>query len=200
MKLITLYRSLSLRCPRNRWTHSRWSAMRFMGNGITSCYPDEVDNFISITVLRSRTARRRLPGSSKYSGRPWSPCRESPHRAGVGPAGKPSFASMSAAGPSPLAPTYTWCQSCGLRYALALPKRPRLCKRCGGSNPEDEGGAPERSAPATHRPSLLRHPGGKAPGPDNRRPVPPPPDWHARRQRRIGRCRTATDVAGLGHR
>ena len=25
--------------------------MRFMGNGITSCYPDEVDNFISITVL-----------------------------------------------------------------------------------------------------------------------------------------------------
>ena len=26
--------------------------MRFMGNGITSCYPDEVDNFISITVLR----------------------------------------------------------------------------------------------------------------------------------------------------
>ena len=36
------------------------------------------------------------------------------------------------------------CQSCGLRYALALPKRPRLCKRCGGSNPEDEGGAPEQ--------------------------------------------------------
>ena len=26
--------------------------MRFMGNGITSCYPDEVDNFISITVLK----------------------------------------------------------------------------------------------------------------------------------------------------
>ena len=25
--------------------------MRFTGNGITSCYPDEVDNFISITVL-----------------------------------------------------------------------------------------------------------------------------------------------------
>ena len=28
--------------------------MRFMGNGITSCYPDEVDNFISITVLKFR--------------------------------------------------------------------------------------------------------------------------------------------------
>ena len=52
-------------------------------------------------------------------------------------------ASMAGAGPAPLAPTYTWCQSCGLRYALALPKRPRLCNRCGGSNPEDEGGAPE---------------------------------------------------------
>ena len=25
--------------------------MRFMGNGTTNCYPDEVDNFISITVL-----------------------------------------------------------------------------------------------------------------------------------------------------
>ena len=42
----------ALRCPRNRWTHSRWSAMRFMGNGITSCYPDEVDNFISISAPR----------------------------------------------------------------------------------------------------------------------------------------------------
>ena len=51
---------------------------------------------------------------------------------------------MSAAGPTPLAPTYTWCQSCGLRYASALPKSPRLCNRCGGSNPEDEGGAPEK--------------------------------------------------------
>ena len=47
----------ALRCPRNRWTHSRWSAMRFMGNGITSCYPDEVDNFISITVLSEETTR-----------------------------------------------------------------------------------------------------------------------------------------------
>ena len=27
--------------------------MSFMGNGITNCYPDEVDNFISITVLRA---------------------------------------------------------------------------------------------------------------------------------------------------
>ena len=35
----------------NRWTHSRWSPMRFTGNGITNCYPDEVDNFVSITVL-----------------------------------------------------------------------------------------------------------------------------------------------------
>ena len=25
--------------------------MRFTGNGITNCYPDEVDNFISITAL-----------------------------------------------------------------------------------------------------------------------------------------------------
>ena len=31
--------------------------MRFMGNGITSCYPDEVDNFISITVLKDRKGR-----------------------------------------------------------------------------------------------------------------------------------------------
>ena len=29
-----------------------------------------------------------------------------------------SFASMSSAGPAPLTPTYTWSQSCGLRYAL----------------------------------------------------------------------------------
>ena len=26
--------------------------MRFTGNGITNCYPDEVEDFISITVLR----------------------------------------------------------------------------------------------------------------------------------------------------
>ena len=26
--------------------------MRFTGNGITNCYPDQVDNFVSITVLR----------------------------------------------------------------------------------------------------------------------------------------------------
>ena len=39
------------RCPRNRSTQSRWSAIRSMGNGITNCYPDEVDNFILITVL-----------------------------------------------------------------------------------------------------------------------------------------------------
>ena len=25
--------------------------MSFTGNGITNCYPDQVDNFISITVL-----------------------------------------------------------------------------------------------------------------------------------------------------
>ena len=43
--------------PRKRWTHSRWSAMRFTGNGITNCYPDQVEDFISITVLRST----RLP-------------------------------------------------------------------------------------------------------------------------------------------
>ena len=34
-----------------RWTHSRWSAMSFTGNGITNCYPDQVEDFISITVL-----------------------------------------------------------------------------------------------------------------------------------------------------
>ena len=34
--------------------------MRFTGNGITSCYPDEVDNFISITVLRSSPPRKPL--------------------------------------------------------------------------------------------------------------------------------------------
>ena len=26
--------------------------MRFTGNGITNCYPDQVEDFISITVLR----------------------------------------------------------------------------------------------------------------------------------------------------
>ena len=29
--------------------------MSFTGNGITSCYPDEVENFISITVLTQLT-------------------------------------------------------------------------------------------------------------------------------------------------
>ena len=38
--------------PRKRWTHSRWSAMSFTGNGITNCYPDQVEDFISITALK----------------------------------------------------------------------------------------------------------------------------------------------------
>ena len=29
--------------------------MSFTGNGITNCYPDEVDNFVSITVLSAFT-------------------------------------------------------------------------------------------------------------------------------------------------
>ena len=28
--------------------------MRFTGNGITNCYPDQVEDFISITVLIER--------------------------------------------------------------------------------------------------------------------------------------------------
>ena len=43
---------------RNRWTHSRWSPMRFTGNGITNCYPDQVEDFISITVLTILPPRR----------------------------------------------------------------------------------------------------------------------------------------------
>ncbi len=30
--------------------------MRFTGNGITNCYPDQVEDFISITVLSDRVA------------------------------------------------------------------------------------------------------------------------------------------------
>ena len=36
--------------------------MSFTGNGITSCYPDEVENFISITVLIDDDGRPRYPG------------------------------------------------------------------------------------------------------------------------------------------
>ena len=39
--------------------------MRFTGNGITNCYPDEVDNFISITVLTSDYSSGR-PGANSY--------------------------------------------------------------------------------------------------------------------------------------
>ena len=43
--------------------------MRFTGNGITNCYPDEVDNFISITVLkvgreRGVAAETQIPGAA----------------------------------------------------------------------------------------------------------------------------------------
>ena len=34
--------------------------MRFTGNGITNCYPDEVDNFVSITVHAQKTPLRGL--------------------------------------------------------------------------------------------------------------------------------------------
>ena len=34
--------------------------MRFTGNGITNCYPDEVDNFVSITVLTARREPSRV--------------------------------------------------------------------------------------------------------------------------------------------
>ena len=37
--------------------------MRFTGNGITNCYPDQVEDFISITVLRIRLDRRTMPTS-----------------------------------------------------------------------------------------------------------------------------------------
>ena len=43
-------------------------------------------------------------------------------------------------------------------------------------------------------------PAERLPGPITGDPVPLPVDWHSRRQRRIGRCRTATDVAGPVHR
>ena len=111
---------------------------------------------------------------------------------GSGRMNMPSLASMSAGGPAPLAPTYTWCQSCGLRYALAPAKRLRVCNRCGGSNPEDEGGAPERSAPGTHRPSLLRRPGGTTPGPDNGDPFRGLRTGMRVVSAALGRCRTAT--------
>ena len=35
--------------------------MRFTGNGITNCYPDQVEDFISITVLRSYVERTGEP-------------------------------------------------------------------------------------------------------------------------------------------
>ena len=80
-------------------------------------------------------------------------------------------------GVSPAACAMRWCsqsaRGCATGVAAATPKMRAAPK--------------EGSPPGTHRPSLLRRPGGTAPGPDNRRPVPPPPDWHARRQRRIGR-------------
>ena len=66
--------------------------MRFMGNGITSCYPDKVDNFISITVLTvigsqsyaatgllAVTDRRAMPRFSQPQYRPspdYKPARE----------------------------------------------------------------------------------------------------------------------------
>ena len=34
--------------------------MSFTGNGITNCYPDQVDNFISITVLRAAGLRAEV--------------------------------------------------------------------------------------------------------------------------------------------
>ena len=94
---------------------------------------------------------------------------------------------MSAVGPAPLAPTYAWCQSCGLRYALALPKRPRLCGRCGGSNPEDEGGAPEeaRQERTDHR--YVGGPAGRTPRPI--RAPSPAADRCGRRARRQRRAR-----------
>ena len=79
-------------------------------------------------------------------------------------------------------PDYTWCQSCGLRYALALPKRPRLCNRCGGSNPEDEGGAPDREARqerTDHR--YFGVPAGRPQDPITGDPFRRLRNWHARR-------------------
>ena len=43
--------------------------MRFTGNGITNCYPDEVDNFVSITVLT--VGFRPLPQTTR-AGAPWA--------------------------------------------------------------------------------------------------------------------------------
>ena len=148
----------------------------------------------------SSSPRSFQTGSGKDSGHPWSPCRESPHREGVGPAGKPSVAAMSAAGPAPLAPTYAWCQSCGLRYALALPKCPRLCYRCGGSNPK-MGVAPQKEARqerTDHR--YFGVPPGRPPGPIPSDPsaasglacASSAPHWKARP--------TATDGAGPVYR
>ena len=88
--------------------------------------------------------------------------------------------------------------------ACAMRRRSQRARGCATGvaavTPKMRAAPQKRSAPGTHRPSLPRRPGGTAFGPDNRRPVPPPPDWHARRQRRVGRCRTATDVAGSIHR
>ena len=111
-------------------------------------------------------------GSGKDSGRPWSPCRESPHREGSGrrahlqlhpcqPPVRP-HSPRPIRGVSPAACAMRWrsqsARGCATGVAAATPKM-RVAPQ-------------KRSAPGTHRPSLLRRPGGTAPGPDNRRPVP----------------------------
>ena len=39
--------------------------MRFTGNGITNCYPDEVEDFISITVLSDAPRHLRVKAVDK---------------------------------------------------------------------------------------------------------------------------------------
>ena len=57
-------------------TRPRRCAGRFTGNGITNCYPDEVDNFVSITALTRAVSRpepthpMRTPAVSGSSSRP----------------------------------------------------------------------------------------------------------------------------------
>ena len=42
--------------------------MRFTGNGITNCYPDEVDNFVSITVLSEASPQTNKNVGSSVTG------------------------------------------------------------------------------------------------------------------------------------
>ena len=110
--------------------------------------------------------------SGKDSGRPWSLVgsrhngRGSGRRANLHPCQPPvrPHSPRPMPGVSPAACAMRWrspnARGCATDVAAAIPKMRAAPQK--------------RSAPGTHRPSLLRHPGGTALEPDNRRPVPRP--------------------------